>query len=78
MLYAEICPKVRRHNALSFGSCIINIYNIIVFKQDIQHPILQLFNGSADNKSIYFSRGNGKDESGLLAKSNGLSHYRGL
>ena len=23
MLYAEICPKVRRHNALPFGSCIM-------------------------------------------------------
>ena len=23
MLYAEICPKVRRHNALHFGSCIM-------------------------------------------------------
>ena len=23
MLYAEICPNVRRHNALLFGSCIM-------------------------------------------------------
>jgi len=23
MLYAELCPKVRRHNALPFGSCIM-------------------------------------------------------
>ena len=23
MLYAEICPKVRRHNELTFGSCIM-------------------------------------------------------
>jgi hypothetical protein len=23
MLYAEICPKVRRHNVLPFGSCIM-------------------------------------------------------